>query len=348
MRIGFFTDSYFPEIDGVTYTLRTWKERLEERGHEVFIIYPGSGDYEPGENEIPTPSISNPFYDGYRIPVPGNLEIPELDIVHVHSPATLGIWGRIHAWRNGTSTVYTHHTPLEEYFVQAVKSGAVARMLGKLYVPLENLFLGSFDIFTASTDEVNRRPEHIKLPVGLDMEFFQPKDKSVIDELELEKPVVGYSGRLSDEKNVDQILEMAEDFDGTVVIVGEGPEKEELEQEAPENVFFRDWLDREALPRFYSGIDAFLIASGGDTLGLSPLEANACGTPVVAANNFPFTETIGRKNGLRFEPGNIEDFRQKVNKALETSFSPREGVREYSVEKAVDRLEELYGELDGD
>ena len=46
MRIGFFSDSYFPEIDGVTYTLKSWKKELEGRGHEVYIIYP-NGDYEP-------------------------------------------------------------------------------------------------------------------------------------------------------------------------------------------------------------------------------------------------------------------------------------------------------------
>jgi 1,2-diacylglycerol 3-alpha-glucosyltransferase len=347
MRIGFFTDSYFPEIDGVTYTLKTWKTRLEERGHEVYIIYPGSSDYEPGENEIPTRSIPNPFYDGYRIPVPVGLEMPEFDIVHVHSPATLGLAGRLHAWRKGNPTVYTHHTPLEEYFVQGVKSEKLARALGKLYVPLENLFLGSFDVFTASTEKVNRRPEHVKLPVGLDMEFFQPRDSSLLDNMEIERPVAGYSGRLSDEKNVDQVLEMAEGFDGTVIVVGEGPEEEELKHEAPGNVVFRDWLDREELPGFYSAIDVFVIASEGDTLGLAPLEANACGTPVVAADNFPFNETIGEENGLRFEPGNAEDFREKVREALEGSFSPRDAVKGYSVEKAIDRLEEIYGDLDG-
>jgi len=40
MKIGFFTESYFPKFDGVTYTLKAWKERLEERGHEVYIIFP--------------------------------------------------------------------------------------------------------------------------------------------------------------------------------------------------------------------------------------------------------------------------------------------------------------------
>ncbi|MFB6147815.1 MAG: glycosyltransferase, partial [Candidatus Nanohaloarchaea archaeon] len=143
-------------------------------------------------------------------------------------------------------------------------------------------------------------------------------------------------------------LDMAEKFDGTLVIVGDGPEKEELEKAAPGNVIFMDWLERGELPGFYSGIDVFVTASEGDTLGLSPLEANACGTPVVAADNFPFTETVAGKNGIRFEPGNPGEPVEKVSKVLEDEFDTRAAVKDYSMEKTVDRLEEIYGGLDGD
>jgi len=68
MHIGFFTDSYFPGIDGVTYTIKSWRERLEARGHEVSIIYPDSS-HEPGPNEYPVPSLPNPLYTPYRLPI---------------------------------------------------------------------------------------------------------------------------------------------------------------------------------------------------------------------------------------------------------------------------------------
>lgn len=348
MRIGFFTDSYFPEIDGVTYTLKLWKERLEERGHEVFIIYPESGEYEPENNEIPVRSFSNPFYEGYNVPLPtSSKNFPEnLDIVHCHSPATVGIAGRIYAHRRNIPTVYTHHTPLEEYFIQVTKFQLLADFIGKAYLPFENRFLQSFDKVTSNTDEIHRKVETEKLAVGIDLEFFQSTETSFVDELELESPVFGYSGRLSPEKNVDKIIDIADQVDGTFLIVGEGPHKEKLVEHAPDNVIFKDFLDREKLPEFYSGIDVFVTASTGDTLGLSTLEANACGTPVVAPDAYPFNKTISTQNGNRFDLAKEGDMEEKIKKTLKEEFSTRDAVKKYSLEKTIDRLLEMYGELD--
>lgn len=347
MRIGFFTDSYFPEIDGVTYTLKLWKQRLDDQGHEVFIIYPDSSEYTPDKNEIPVTSVSNPFYQGYNIPIPtGFKEFPnDLDIVHCHSPASIGLAGRIYAYLNDIPAVYTHHTPLEEYFIQAVKSKLLANNLGKAYVPLENQFLKSFTQITSNTEDIPRNIDTKKLAVGIDLEFFQPKENSFVNDLDLENPIAGYSGRLSPEKNVEKIIDIAEEFEGSLLIVGEGPRKEELSEKAPENVVFMDFLDREKLPEFYSGIDVFLTASTGDTLGLSPLEANACGTPVVAPDVYPFDETIKLENGRRFELGNSEDMAKKIEDCLEEDLDSRESVKKYSLEKTIEQLLNVYNQL---
>ena len=346
MKIGFFTESYFPKFDGVTYTLKAWKERLEERGHEVYIIYPRSPDYEPEENEIPVSSLPNPFYDGYRIPFPVSLSrVPELDVVHCHGPATLGWSGLIHSKLSGKPSVYTHHTPIEEYFEHGVKLSSLAKLCEKMYIPIENYYLGKFDVVTASTSRINRDVEFTKLPVGLDMEFFQPKDESILDEMDLERPVIGYSGRLSPEKNIDRTVKFAEKFEGSVVIVGEGPQEEKLKKMAGDNVYFREFLDREELPGFYSGLDAFVTASTGDTLGLSPLEANACGTPVVAADNAPFDETIGEENGERFDLKDSESMAKAISKTLSNNYNCREAVEKYSLSSTIDQLEEIYRNL---
>jgi glycosyltransferase involved in cell wall biosynthesis len=346
MRIGFFSDSYFPEVDGVTYTLKTWKQRLEERGHEVYIIYPDSDEYEPGEREVPVGSVGNPFYSGYNIPVPVRPELPELDIVHCHSPAPLGWLGRYYSYRNSVPSVYTHHTPLEEYFDQALRLESVSNFLGKMYVPMEERFLSSFDVVTCNTGgEGERDAPDEKLVVGIDMEFFQPSEPSLN---EFERPIAGYAGRISREKNLGEVVEMAEEFDGTLIVVGEGPEKSRVKSEAPENVVFKDFLDREDLPGFYSMLDVFVTASTGDTLGLSPLEANACGTPVVAADVHPFNRTINQGNGLRYEKGNIEDFREKVENALQKDWNTGEAVSEHSVDGKIDKLEEIYNDVGGE
>lgn len=339
MRIGFFTDSYFPKIDGVTYTISLWKEKLAEAGHDVYVVYP-AGDYDPGDGEIPVSSLPNPFYSGYRIPLvkrPSNL--PELDIVHCHGPAPVGILGRYYARKEGIPAIYTHHTPLEEFFLQNVGSELVADLLTDLYLPWENNFLRSFDTVTASTGRIDRDVEHMRLPVGIDMEFFRPVEEDWYPD----RTVIGYSGRLSDEKNVGDILRLAKRLpDYTFVIVGEGPCRTKLECHAPDNVDFADFLPREQLPVFYSSLDVFVTASTADTLGLSTLEANACGTPVAAADVPPFTDTITTGNGERFDRERLESMVAAVETCLTTDTDTRAAVEQYSIDNTLAQLEGIY------
>ena len=342
MKIGFFTDSYFPEIDGVTYTIQLWRERLEQRGHETAIVYP-DGAYEPEPYEYPVKSAPNPFYPGYRFGLyrrPSTL--PEFDLVHCHGPGPIGILGRRYALKRDLPLVYTHHTPIEEYFHQSVPFDSVAAKLKELYPRLEERFLEPFDVVTASTNRIDRDVDHIQLPVGLNMEFFQATEADWYPD----RTVIGYSGRISMEKNVGQLLGVAErlpEYD--FVIVGEGPQRDTLEAKAPENVTFRDFLPREELPTFYSSIDVFLTASTADTLGLSTLEANACGTPVVAADAAPFDRTIGINNGERFEPGNLDAAVTAIRGCLGTDRETRAAVEEYSAAQTIEEIESLYRNL---
>lgn len=89
----------------------------------------------------------------------------------------------------------------------------------------------------------------------------------------------------------------------------------------------------------------FVTASTGDTLGLSPLEANACGTPVVAPNVYPFNHTITNGNGALYTYGDRNDFHDKVMSVLGEDLPTRESVMDYSVKSTIDQLEQLYAEL---
>lgn len=340
MNVGFFTDSYFPGIDGVTYTIRAWRERLEERGHEVYVIYPESG-YEPDENEIPVKSLPNPFYRQYRFPTYRRLgTLPDLDIVHCHGPASTGIMGRRYANKRDVPSIYTHHTPVEDYLIQGFKLKPLAEFAGRLYVTYENRFLRSFDCVTASTSRIRRSIEPRELPVGVEIDTFRPCEERLFD---VDAPVVGYSGRMTRKKNVDEIVGLAERLsDVRFVLVGEGPARAPLERTAPANVTFRDFMPRERLPTFYSSLDAFVTASTCDTLGLSTLEANACGTPVAAAAVPPFVETIGPKNGALFEYRDLDDMERAVFDCIENRRATREAVERLAIGKTIDELEEIY------
>lgn len=342
MRIGFFTDDYHPRKDGAVYTIDAWRQKLEKRGHEVYTIYPDSADYDPGERDLPVRSLNNPFYNGHRIPVPGKPDLPELDIYHCHSPFPLGTLARFRAWRSGKPSVYTFHTPLEHYIPHFLPSRKLSGIISRMYVWLETLLIQSFDLVTYNTGEFERDIEAVELPVGIDMEFFSPTEESFVDQMNLEKPVLGYNKRMSEEKDIEELLTMAGRFDGSLILMGEGRHREELERKAPGNVRFIDFVDREKLPEFYSGIDLFVTASPSETLSLTSLEANSCNTPVIAPDLPPFSDTITDENGLRYQKGNIDEMLERIEEALRREFEPRKGVERFSMEKTIDRLEELY------
>lgn len=340
LRIGFFADSYFPRKDGQVYTVKTWKKKLEDRGHEVYVLYPDS-DYEPDEGEIPVRSLENPWYK-HHIGLPlSTSDVPELDVVHCHSPGPVGLLGRYYAWREDKPAVYTFHTPLEEYIPQVVRPKSLSEAVKKAYRWLDTKLLDSFDAVTSNTKEIPRDTDFTTLPVGVDTEYFQETENSFLDEEDLERPLLGYSGRLSEEKKIDRLIDFSRGVGGTLMIVGEGRDEERLREKASENVIFRDFIPREKLPEFYSGIDVFVTCSESDTLSLTTLEASACGTPVLAPDLHPFDSTING-NGELFIPGDGQDFRRKLEKVLKTDYDTRKAVERFSMRKSIDELVELY------
>lgn len=192
---------------------------------------------------------------------------------------------------------------------------------------------------TASTDRIERDVSHVRLPVGIDTAFFRPTDTDWYPD----RTVIGYSGRLSMEKHVEEILRLAETLpEYDFVVVGEGPRRSWIERNAPLNVDVRDFLPRDSLPAFYSSIDAFVTASRADTLGLSPLEANACGTPVAAADVPPFDRTIRRENGARFEYGNLESMVDAIRACLGSEYDTRLAIEPYGIHHTLADLTSIY------
>jgi 1,2-diacylglycerol 3-alpha-glucosyltransferase len=160
--------------------------------------------------------------------------------------------------------------------------------------------------------------------------------------------VIGYTGRISHGKNVDEVLRLAEALpEYHFVVVGEGPFRETLEADAPDSVEFRDFLPREELPGFLSSLSAFVTASTADTLGLSTLEANACGTPVAAADVPPFSDTIGPENGHRFRYGDLDAMVEAVEACLAEDWDTRSAVERFSVTETIAQLETIYRDAAG-
>ena len=361
--VAAFTDTYLPTVNGVTYTLRTWREHWERRGGRMDVVYPGSPAYDPDPGEHPTRGFAFPFYDGFRIGLPGIPDATEdADVVHAHTPFLLGLSGRRLAGRVDAPLVASYHTPTAEY-ADYLADGRLSDAVERAALAYERWFLDGADAVVVPSAPAR---EHLRevgvnaairvVPNGVDVEFFEPVDDGAFrDRYDLDGTLVGYTGRHGFEKDLGAILTAVDGLDSglTVAFGGDGPARETLERRAAEvdaDVRFLGFLEREELPAFYSSLSAFLFPSPVETQGLVALEANACGTPVVGVDAGALAETVVEGvTGYRFERDDVAGFRDAIRRTIRESTDLRESCLEKrestSVEHAVDRLTEVYAEI---
>jgi len=361
--VAAFTDTYLPTVNGVTYTVRTWRDRWQQRGGRMDVVYP-DGEHDPEPGEHPVSSLPFPLYEGFRLGVP---EIPDavgdIDLVHAHTPFSLGIAGLRLARQEDCPLVASYHTPTSEYAEYVSFSRPIEAAVERSATGYERWFCNKADVVIAPSRRTARHIEetvktHTPIEVvenGVDTDFFRPVETATFRERHGlgDGPLVGYTGRHGYEKNLDAILDACGGLDVTVVFGGDGPARGTLEEEAAQrglDAHFLGFLDREELPVFYSVLDVFAFPSPVETQGLAALEANACGTPVAGVNSAALAETIDHgETGYKAPDGDIAAFRDVIRRTL----AERERLREtcldgrdrHSVEHAVDRLAEVYAEL---
>jgi len=365
--VAAFTDTYLPTVNGVTYTVKAWRERWEDRGGRMDVVYPRSPEYEPETGDHPVRSLPLPFYSGFRVGspiVPDGLVEP--DVVHAHTPFFLGLAAVRLARREGVPLVATYHTPTAEYTSYFTDWDPARERLATVSRRYERWFLDEADaVIVPSAATGDYLTQEIGVDVtptvvsnGVDVERFQPRDTAAFRErhgLPEDGTLVGYTGRHGHEKRLGDILEACERLDREVTVVfgGDGPAREELETEASSrglDVRLLGFLDREELPQFYATLDAFLFPSPVETQGLVALESFACGTPVVAVDSGALSDTVeDGVTGYHYDEGDVDGFATAIVRALDQRERLREGClakrEEMSVESSVNELAELYDEL---
>jgi len=360
--VAAFTDTYLPTVNGVTYTLRTWRDRWERRGGRMGVVYPGGDGYDSGTREYPVSSVGFPFYPGFRFGLPG---VPDAahelrpDVVHAHTPFTLGLAARRLAVDRDLPLVVSYHTPAGAYadYISDAFAGVVRHAADRY----ERWFFGQADAVvvpseTAADQLEVRTPTHV-VSNGVDTERFAPADDAAIvafrDRHDLpDGPLVGYTGRHGYEKRLGDLLAATAGLDVGVVLGGDGPARAELRRRAAarDDVRFLGFLDREALPTFYSALDAFAFPSPIETQGLVALEAVACGTPVVAVDGGALSESVvDGETGYHFPPGDVDGFRGAIRRVLDEratlSARCRQRRPELDVERSIERLSAVYDGL---
>ncbi|UIO99143.1 glycosyltransferase [Halobaculum sp. CBA1158] len=369
--VAAFTDTYLPTVNGVTYTLESWRECWRDRGGRMDVVFPGAPGHEPGDGEYTTRSVGFPFYDGFRLGLPGVPDaVRDADVVHAHTPFALGLSGWYLARRIDAPLVASYHTPTAEY-ADYLANGAAATVVEGAARRYERRYMNAADAVVVPSEPAG---EHLRdigvrsrievVPNGVDTEFFSRPGEDALaafrEEYDLPEcgtgALVGYTGRHGFEKDLPEIppAVAAADADATLVFGGDGPARDALEdacEEAGVDARFLGFLPREDLPAFYASLDAFCFPSPVETQGLVALEANACGTPVVGVDDGALADTVREgETGYRYPRGDTAAFADAIDRTLAEREALSEGClarREAtSVEHAVDRLAEVYDAVD--
>ena len=341
MRIALFTETFLPKVDGIVTRLRHTIEHLERNGDRVLVVAPEGGLTEyKGAKIYGIPGMPLPLYPELKLALPpigtkNAIEEFKPDLIHVVNPAFLGVGGIYYAKKLNIPLVASYHTHLPQY-LQHYGLGALEGILWELLKAAHNKAELNLCTSSAMVKELkNHGIERVDLwQRGVDTEMFQPhlastQMRSRLSQGNLNDPLLLYVGRVSAEKQIDQIKPVLEAIpNARLAIVGDGPNREALEAHfAGTKTNFVGYLQGLELASAFASADAFVFPSRTETLGLVLLEAMAAGCPVVAARSggIPDIVTDG-VNGYLFEP-NDPDGAITATKALLSAKNVREELR---------------------
>jgi phosphatidylinositol alpha 1,6-mannosyltransferase len=374
MRVLYCTDTYPPQVNGVSVVTAISVAGLRERGWDVHVIAPKyppdmAGTADPEITELP--SVPLPLYPDVRLVVPNYAAVRAAidrvkpDLVHCATEFLVGRLGQIAAARAGVPFVTSYHTDFSRYMTSygvPWLGAPVSRYLARFHRRARRTF----------TPSKSSRAELWRLGVsdvevwgcGVDAERFNPARRS--QELRVRLGIDGaftflYVGRLAAEKGVDIVMEAYRRAEarlprGSVrlVVAGAGPEERRLRETAPEGTVFLGFLERgTALPTLYASADAFAFASTTETLGLVVLEAMASGLSVIAAPAGGVAEHLrDEENGFAYPANDVDACAAAMVRLAtdgSTSVRLRSGARRtaeaLSWSAELDRLDASYRRL---
>lgn len=304
MRLVIVTESFLPQVNGVTRTVTAFLEHLRRRGHEALVYAPGHGPYEhAGHSIVRVMGISGLLYPGLTVaPVaPGmrrRLHRFSPDLVHLASPAALGVYGRYVARRAGVPVAAHYQTDLLAY-AHDYGGGLLAAAVRRVERDFHNRCAATFAPTEVMAEELRRRGfERVSVSGrGVDTVRFRP-DRSHIDAArarwpEGEGPRILCVARLAREKRLDRLVDLAlREPDLRVLLVGDGPCRELLAGAAPPNLALAGALEGDELADAYAAADLFAYPSTTETFGQVVQEAMASGLPVVGVRAGGVAELI--------------------------------------------------------
>jgi len=323
MRVAVVSESFLPQVNGVTNSVLRTIEHLEQRGHSGLVIAPGPGPTSQGQVRVlRSPSVPLPGYADFRLSRPwprlrAALEEFQPDVIHLASPAVLGAQAAYVGRRLGIPVVAVYQTDLAGF---AVRYGCSA-MQRPLWNWIRRIHGLAERTLAPSRDAVEQLLRHGVAGVhrwarGVDLLRFDPDRRSASLRAQLApngEVLVGYVGRLAAEKQVDLLASLGDLPGVQVVIVGDGPRRSALTRQLP-RAHFLGLQHGTELAASFASLDVFVHPGANETFCQAAQEALASGVPVVAASAGGLLDLVSPgENGLLFSPGSSGHLRAAVS-----------------------------------
>ena len=382
MRIGIFTDTYPPYINGVSTSVSMLENELRKKGHQVYIVTVNTENmrykYENDEHIIRIPGVPIGIYD-YRLtgvyPLKAINKIKKwnLDVIHSHTEFGVGTFARIIAKQYNIPLVHTYHTMYEDY-VHYITKGYFNNTSKKIVEYLTNFYCNqtatelivptkkTYDLFKEKYKYT--RNVHI-IPTGIEVEKFYKENTDPAKLEEIRKKhglnkgdfVILYVGRLGQEKSVDVLIEahqeLAREYKAKLLIVGDGPDMDTYKNlvhklKIDDNVIFTGKVPWTEVTLYYQIADIFATASKSETQGLTVIEAMAASLPVVAVDDESFRNVIiDGLNGHLFDTKKeykkyVKSFIDEPSKLQQFSKQARINADTYSSKYFAERVLDVY------
>lgn len=378
MRVGLFTDTYYPEINGVANSVYQLKKELEDRGNQVFVFTVSN----PGVNEredhvYRMKSIACPLIRERRMGCTvfrhwfDLISSLRLDVIHTQTEFFVGHIGRKAAEKLNIPHIHTYHTIYEDY-THYLRIPGNKKLKGMIR-SMSRICCGHADEVIVPTDKVKRllqsygvkRPVIVQ-PTGIWLSKFDMADrKEVMDikakyNIEPQQHVLVSVGRLSREKNLQELIGHMEkitsiDREARLLIVGDGPERANLERlviakNLGRFVVFTGNAAWKHVQNYYSAGDVFTCASTSETQGLTYAEALACGKPILVRHDACLDNLL--QDGINgYSYHNEKEFIERYcmlfgsGKLREMGQAAKKSVESMSAKIFGKNMEQIYMEL---
>jgi 1,2-diacylglycerol 3-alpha-glucosyltransferase len=318
LRIGLFTDTFLPDQNGIVTSVGLLSDELRARGHHVDVVAPSFPEQQDTRPDVRrAPSVRYMFLPTYRLAWPTRRDFEQkYDLIHTHTPLTLGLAGARLARKWNVPHVATYHTHIEAYthYVPGLtllqrQTRVVTRIMGHYYRRADAVITPTAGMLDVTREMGVRNPVVIPTSVEPAVLRLAPAIQNPWPQGTRRLLTVG---RLAREKRFDLVLDALAGLpDAHLVLLGEGPERGHLEAHAARlgiagRVTFLGVKPWTEIGAYYRLAELFVFASDTETQGLVLQEAQLMGVPVVAVGARGTLSGVAHgQSGYLVAPGDV-------------------------------------------